>query len=152
MNSNRASVRQMGRRAAILAVLLPLAGCAGGEDSAVAALGKGQTCVDDSPTCVSERSQALNGLMADKNRAWVRQPPQPAAYASGVRLFAYKQQRKQLSCEELSIGKREADAGPATLRGPSGKGLTPAQISRGVMLSTEVARELDGEFRRRCKA
>jgi hypothetical protein len=148
MTSTLAFRGHPGRLAVALVAALALAGCVGGDD---ALLGKGQTCVDDSPNCVSERSQALSGLMADKNRAWVHQTPHPAAYASGVRLFAFKQQKRQLSCEELSAGKREAEAGPSLLRGPSGKGLTPAQISRGVMLSTEVARELDSELRRRCK-
>lgn len=150
MTSTIASLRHKGRIASLVGVAAVLAGCAGAENAGVA-LGKGQTCVDDSQTCVSERSRALNGLMADKGKGWIRQAPPPAAYASGVRLFAYKQQKKGLSCEELLLGKREAEAGPGTLRGPSGKGLTPAQISRGVMLSTEVARELDGEMRRRCK-
>lgn len=152
MTSTIALPGHPGRRAAILVVALALAGCAGGDDGGAIALGKGQSCVDDSSTCIQERSQALNGLMADKSKSWMRQSPPPAAYASGVRLFAYKQQKRQLSCEELTLGRREAEAGPSTLRGTSGKGLTPAQISRGVMLSTEVARELDGEFRRRCKA
>ena len=113
---------------------------------------KGMACVDDSPGCISERKEALGQIMGDKQRQWVRQPASAEAYASGVRLFAYKQKKRELSCEELASGRREADAGPATLRGPQGKGLTPAQISRGVMLSGEVARELEVEMKRRCKA
>ena len=109
-------------------------------------------CVDDSQTCVSERSAALNHLMSDKQRAWVHQPAPPEAYASGVRLFAFKQKKKEMSCDELAIGRREADAAPATLRGPQGKGLSPAQVSRGIMLAADISRELDGEMKRRCKA
>jgi hypothetical protein len=37
------------------------------------------------------------------------------------------------------------------LRGPGGAGLTPAQISRGVILASEVARELAKEIKRRCQ-
>jgi hypothetical protein len=36
------------------------------------------------------------------------------------------------------------------LRGPGGSGLTPAQISRGVILASEVAHELEAEMKRRC--
>ena len=113
---------------------------------------KGMTCVDDSQHCISERGSALSQLMGDKQRAWVRDQPPPAAYASGVRLFAFKQKKRELTCEELSLGRKEAEAGPGTLRGPQGQGLTPAQISRGVMLATEVSRELDTEMKRRCRA
>lgn len=153
MTSTPVSTRHV-RAALWLAVVLSALGltaCAGGEDPSKA-LGKGLSCVDDSPTCISERQAALGGLMSDKSKGWMRQQPQTTAYASGVRLFAYKQQKRQLSCDELAMGRREAEAGPAALRGPTGQGLTPAQISRGVMLSTEVARELDTEFRRRCRA
>ena len=90
--------------------------------------------------------------MSDRQRTWVRQPAPAAAYASGVRLFAFKQRKRELTCDELAIGRREADAGPSVLRGPQGQGLTPAQISRGVMLATEVSRELGNEMRRRCRA
>ena len=56
----------------------------------------------------------------------------------------------RLSCDELAIGRKEADAGPGILRGPDGKGLTMAQVSRGVMLSPEISRELSNEHKRRC--
>lgn len=88
--------------------------------------------------------------MADKSRAWVRQPAGPEAHASGVRLFAFSKRRKELSCDELRHGKHEADAAPKVLRGSGGSNLTPAQISRGVMLANEVSRELSKEIRRRC--
>ena len=54
------------------------------------------------------------------------------------------------ACEELGIGRKEAEAGPALLRGPEGRGLTTAQIARGAMLSQEVGRELGNEIKRRC--
>ena len=111
---------------------------------------KGLSCVDDSQGCISERGAALSQLSADKQRSWVRQPAPAAAYASGVRLFAYKQHKRELTCEELGIGRKEAEAGPALLRGPEGRGLTTAQIARGAMLSQEVGRELGNEIKRRC--
>lgn len=128
---------------------LVLASCGGNGPSE---LPKGLYCVDDSPGCVAERSAALGELTGDKSRGWIRQPAPAAAYASGVRLFAYKQKKRELTCDELSIGRREADAGPGVLRGPDGKSLTTAQVARGVMLAQEVGRELANEMKRRCKA
>jgi hypothetical protein len=113
---------------------------------------RGVYCVDDSQACIAERSAALNQLMADKQRNWIRQRAPTAAYASGVRLFAFKQRKRELTCEELGIGRREADAGPAILRGPDGRSLSTGQIARGVMLAQEVSRELSVEMRRRCQA
>jgi hypothetical protein len=109
-------------------------------------------CVDDSKECIDRRAAALRGMMADKDRRWVREPASPESYASGVRLFAYKSRKRDLSCDELAHGRREADAAPVSLRGPAAAGLTPAQISRGSMLAAEVSRELAAEMKRRCKA
>lgn len=133
----------------LAAVALLLAAC--GSEGAPE-LPRGIYCVDDSSTCISERGAALNQLMGDKNRGWVRQPAPPASYASGVRLFAYKQRKRELSCDELNIGRKEADAGPGILRGPDGKSLTSGQVARGVMLAQEVGRELNTEFKKRCRA
>ena len=52
------------------------------------------SCVDDSPECVGRRQTALRQLVAAEDRAWVRQPATPAAYASGVRLFAFKAKKR----------------------------------------------------------
>ena len=127
-----------------------LTGCAGSEP-AVHAPGLGLSCVDDSSHCISQREKALDTLMADKSRGWVKQPASPEAYASGVRLFALNKKRKDLTCDELASGKREADAGPAVLRTQSGGRLTPAQVARGVMLAGEVGRDLGNEFAKRCR-
>lgn len=112
----------------------------------------GLACVDDSKGCIDQRQSALKSLLADKNRGWVKQPASPAAYASGVRMFAYKTEKPRLSCDELTSGKREADNAPQVLRGPSGQGLSPAQVSRGVMFAAEVGKELGAEMKRRCRA
>jgi hypothetical protein len=111
----------------------------------------GMSCVDDSQSCVSARSTALASLTNDKSRGWVRHPAPAAAYASGVRLFAFKQHKRALTCDELAIGKREADAGPGILRGSAGRGLTHGQIARGVILAGEVSNELAREIKRRCR-
>src|SRR5262245_48111687 len=111
------------------------------------------SCLDDSPECVEQRQMTLKTLLADKDRAWVRDAPTAHAHASGVRLFAYRARKKELSCEELAHGRREADGAAKSLRGADGQGLSPAQISRASMFAAEVSRELGTEMRaRRCKA
>jgi hypothetical protein len=128
---------------------LLLAACASSEPPAPPPA-LGLRCVDDSKNCISQREKVFDSYMADKSRTWVKEPAAPHAYASGVRLFALSKKRKDLSCEELAYGKREADGAPAALRGPGGAGLTPAQVSRGVMLAGDVGRELAKEISRRC--
>lgn len=134
---------------AALATALAVAGCAGADGPEIAAAGLG--CVDDSLECVGKRQSALRQLVGDKDRKWVREPPTAASYASGVRLFAFKTKKKELSCEELTVGRKEADNAPGVLRSPQAAQLTPAQASRGIMLASEVSRELTSEFARRCK-
>jgi methylphosphotriester-DNA--protein-cysteine methyltransferase len=110
----------------------------------------GLRCVDDSPECISRRQTTLRHLESDQGRTWVKEPATPEAYASGVRLFAYKKKKTELTCDELAHGRREAEAARATLKG-AGSTLTPAQIARGTMLASEVAKELQAEMGRRCK-
>jgi len=142
-----------GRRALILALLPVIAplGCAGPNISTGRPYA-GMTCVDDSAECINRRQATLRYLENDTSRAWVKQPPPPEAYASGVRLFALKKKKKELTCDELAHGRREADNAPAVLRGPAGAKLTTAQVSRGVILASEVSRDLAREMRRRCKS
>jgi hypothetical protein len=132
-----------------LGLLLPACGGLfdGGDPKA------GYSCLDDSPECVEQRQTTLKAMLADKNRTWVREPPTPQAHASGVRLFAFRARKKELSCEELAHARREADGAAKSLRGSEGQGLSPAQISRASMFAAEVSRELATEMRaRRCKA
>ena len=89
-------------------------------------------------------------MVDDKSRSWINESPTPEAYASGVRLFAYKSKKKELSCDELKRGKLEADTARTSLQSVGAR-LTPAQVSRSVMLAGEVGRELQNEFNRRCK-
>jgi hypothetical protein len=106
-------------------------------------------CVDDSPPCIERRGAALREMMADPKRRWVREPANAHSYAAGVRLFAFRSRKRELPCEELALGKREADAAPAVLNGPDSGPLSPAQKSRGTMLAAEVSKELATEMRRR---
>ncbi len=87
-------------------------------------------CVDDSPECISRRQTTLRHLVDDQGRAWVKEPATPEAYASGVRLFAFKTKKKELTCDELAHGRREAEAARATLKN-AGSTLTAAQVTRG---------------------
>jgi hypothetical protein len=129
---------------------LSLMGCASNPTPPIGEWSEGR-CVDDSPTCIKARQSELNVILADRERRWIHQPASADSYAGGVRLFAFKKRKRDLSCVELAAAQKEAEAGPAVLRGPAGKHLTPAQVSRGAMLSTEVSRELQREIQRRCR-
>lgn len=138
---------------ALLAALVigPAATGCGGNNAALGEQAAGLKCVDDSNVCISQRKMVYDAYMADNSRAWLKQPAGPHEYASGVRLMALSKKRKELTCEELARGKAEADRGPSALSGGAYSGLTPPQVSRGVMLSREVSRELANEIARRCK-
>ena len=138
--------------AATIGTLLAIAACSQSQPEALPETRAGLGCVDDSKQGIDQRQATLKSMMADNDRKWVREGATSQAYASGVRLFAFKSRKKDLSCDELAIGKREADAGPGVLRGSGGGGLTPAQVSRGVMLAGEVGKELGVEMKRRCRA
>jgi hypothetical protein len=123
---------------------LALAACSGpGLDDSRAGL----SCVDDTPQCIERRQMTLRHLLSDKERRWVKEAPTPQAHASGVRLFAFRSAKGELTCDELVHGRREAEAAPRALRSESG--LSPAQISRASLFAGEVARELTAEIRRR---
>lgn len=134
---------------AIVAGCLAVAGCAGNSVSIGSPMA-GLNCVDDSPSCISQRQATLRYMTNDPTRAWVRQTPTAHAYASGVRLFAFKKKKTELSCAELKIGKHEAEAAPRILKSAAGSSLSPAQVHRGTLLAAEVARELRRELGRRC--
>jgi hypothetical protein len=151
LRDDMAPVRVAARFLPVIGLQLLLAACSSSAIDTDTASATGIACVDDSKACIDQRQGALKSLLADKDRGWIRQPASPAAHASGVRMFAYKTQKPSLTCEELRIGKREADSAPGVLRGPSGQGLTPAQISRGVMFAGEVGKELNAEMKRRCR-
>ena len=146
----RARELQNATLAAVCGLGLLLTACGGLFDGDPKA---GYSCLDDSTECVEQRQMTLKGMLADKDRAWVREAPTPQAHASGVRLFAFRARKKELSCEELAHGRREADSAAKSLRGSEGQGLSPAQISRASMFAAEVSKELTTEMRaRRCKA
>lgn len=111
----------------------------------------GLACVDDSSDCIRKRQRTLQYLLNEPDNTWIRQAPTASAYASGVRLFAFKSKKGELTCPELKRGLNEAGNANKVLRGANAQGLTPAQVSRGKMLAAEVARDLKREHRRRCR-
>lgn len=145
MNAVTSPARSMAK-ALIAGLGLAATGCAVGEAPIE---GAGLSCVDDSPRCISERQATLNRYVSDPQRRWVKDVPSSSAYASGVRMFAFKTTKKQLTCEELAHGRREADGAATSLKG-AGSTLTPAQVSRSTMFASEVGRELSNEMKRRC--
>lgn len=111
----------------------------------------GLSCIDDSPECVARRAATLKSMLADKEHGWIEERPTPLAHASGVRLFAFRSRKAELSCAELRHGRKEAKAAPKAMKGHSG--LSPAQISRASLFAAEVRRELATEMKRRgCRA
>jgi hypothetical protein len=111
----------------------------------------GLSCIDDSTECVARRQATLKSMLADKSHKWVREAATPQAHATGVRLFAFRSTKGELSCEDLVTGRREAEAAPKVLKGQ--QGLSPAQISRASLFAAEVGKELSAEIRkRRCRA
>jgi hypothetical protein len=128
-----------------------MAGCSGADVSTEALNKPNLGCIDDSPRCIAERGNVLKIYMADRNKAFLREPATPSAYAGGVRLWAMKSRKRELTCDELNHARREADAAAPTLRGPGGQGMSPAQISRGIMLAQDVSKELGNEHGRRCR-
>src|SRR5262245_29393299 len=134
--------------ASVLGVLVSACSGFGSDDPRA-----GLSCLDDSPECVDQRQATLKSMLDDQDRKWVKEPSNPQAHASGVRLFAFRSRKKELSCEELALGRREADSVPKALRGPEGKSLSPAQVARANLFAAEVSKELAAEMRaRRCKA
>jgi len=110
----------------------------------------GLSCIDDTPECVARRQATLKSMLADDERKWLKERPTPLAHASGVRLFAFRSKKAELSCEELGHARKEAEAAPKALK--SQKGLSPAQISRASLFAAEVRKELAAEMkRRRCR-
>jgi hypothetical protein len=148
MHASQPGMRKGALAAALGGLALVVTACSGFDNDR-----SGLACIDDSPDCVGARQATLKSMLADENRKWVKEPTTVQAHASGVRLFAFRSQKKEMSCEELAIGRREADSVPKALKGPEGKSMSPAQVSRTNMLAAEVSRELAAEMRsRRCKA
>ncbi len=149
LRPNMTSARSRALVFAYLGATVALSGCVTSGSNLLSAQA-GLRCVDDSGACIAARRRALIALRADQSRDWVNKPFDARTYAAGVRLFAFRLEKASLTCPQLVAGVREADQAPALLRSAQSKSLTPAQISRGLMLSAEVGKELAKEHARRC--
>jgi hypothetical protein len=145
MHASQCRMPKCRRALAVSGLGLLMSACSGfGSDDPRAGL----SCLD-----VDRRQATLKSMLDDQDRKWVREQSNPQAHASGVRLFAFRSRKKELTCEELALGRREADSVPKALRGPEGKSLSPAQVARANLFAAEVSKELAAEMRaRRCKA
>ena len=147
MHASNPGTHRIAVAAALIGIAIVATACSGMDERA------GLSCIDDSPDCVDQRQATLKSMLADEDKKWVREPTNAQAHASGVRLFAFRSRKKELSCEELAVGRREADGVPKVLKGPEGKSMSPAQVTRANMFAAEVSKELAAEMRaRRCKA
>ena len=125
-------------------VALALVGCATNK------LPKVATCLDDSSGCISQRQATLNTMLADPNRAWVGKTPTPVVYATGVRLFAWRKSKSDLSCGELKSGIAETGGARTTLA-ENIPGASKTRIGQIIALSDDVNRELKRTARgKRC--
>jgi hypothetical protein len=129
------------------------AGCAQRSGAEITSLPADLSCADDSARCIAARARGLRALRSDTSRAWLATPPTAPQYAAGVRLFAMRKDRASFSCTQLKLSAAEAARSPSVLRSPEARArLTPAQISRGVLLAEDVGRDLQRELRKkRCK-
>jgi hypothetical protein len=112
----------------------------------------GLSCLDDSKECVDRRRVTLDSYLADNDHKWIKEPATAQAHVSGVRLFAFRSRKKELNCEELARGRREADSVAKSLHGPEGKEFSPALVARATLFASEVSKELTAEIRvRHCQ-
>ena len=94
---------------------------------------------------------ALKRMVDDPNRGWVGEQQSAAAYSDGMRLFAYRALRKKLSCPELALALTEVRTASKLLAADV-PGVSPEQLSRTRVLSTQVEAELSKERGGRCRA
>lgn len=116
--------------------LATLAGCGG-----MTTAGNEQICLDDSGDCVASRTAAFKELVADKQHAWVNRPASRSLHASGIRMFAYKATKAQLTCAQLTAGINEASSVRGALAGPM-NGVSADRISQAKALAEETRTEL----------
>jgi hypothetical protein len=138
--------------ASLAALALPLvAGCTGTEPTPVSA-NPAAGCVDDSKQCVERRMAALKGMVGDPKRAWITAPETPAGYATGVKLFAYRAKKADLTCAELAHGREETRNAPNALKSGSVPGMNDSRLAQVKDLANQVHKDLAKEFDRVCKS
>ena len=78
------------------------------------------------------------------------QPEPPVQFANGVRLFAYRALREQLTCGELNLALTEIDSAARAYQSPVA-GLAADKQVRARSLCVEVSSELREETTTRCQ-
>lgn len=92
----------------------------------------------------------LRALVGSSDRRWVKQPEEPAAFANGVRMFAYMALQKKLTCDELTAALLETENAEKAFRGTV-PGVRPMQVVAARRLSVRIARDLRAEAAARCR-
>ncbi|KAB2851212.1 MAG: hypothetical protein F9K44_02355 [Hyphomicrobiaceae bacterium] len=137
--------------AAIAAGLL-LAACASFNSAPEVSNNPAAGCVDDSKQCIDRRMTTLKAMVSDPKRTWVFQQESPASYATGVKLFAYRATRSQLTCTELSHGRQETAEAAHSLKSGSVPGMNDSRLAQVRDMSSQVSKELGKEFDKACKS
>jgi hypothetical protein len=92
----------------------------------------------------------LKALLDDQTRKWIGEPQLPPEHATGVRQFAYRALRTELSCKQLALAIDELAAAKTAFRA-SVPGVAPAQAARVRALDGQVEAELRAERAKRCE-
>ena len=151
--SLKRNLPMQGARRWTLAAVLPLmtlTGCTPFTSSPEVAANPAAGCVDDSKVCIDKRMSSLKTMVSDPKRTWVYQQESPASYATGVKLFAYRATKGQLSCAELAHGRQETQTAAVSLKSGAVPGMNDSRLAQVRDLSTQVNREIGREFERVC--
>jgi hypothetical protein len=92
----------------------------------------------------------LRALVGGSDRRWLKQPEETAAFANGVRMFAYMALQKKLTCDELAAALLETENAEKAFRGAV-PGVRPMQVVAARRLSVRIARDLRAETAARCQ-
>ena len=92
----------------------------------------------------------LRRLVAGPDRSWIGRPEQPASFADGTRLFAYRALRTKLGCRDLALALADVRASTRLLQ--SASGIAPERVQKANALAADIAAELGSEHNLRCKA
>lgn len=112
--------------------------------------GPSKFCLDDSGACVQQRLARLDAMQEDPQRQWIAQTPSTEEYASGVRQFAYRSTRGQLTCSQLSAGIAETAQARRVLAPSKVKDISAERVGQIIALSDDINRELKVERKMRC--
>ena len=143
--------KHFGRLGQIMAItalcLAALAGCASLETASLDG-----PCLDDSPTCVGQRTGMVQAMSSETARHWISETPGRATVASGVRLFAYQNVRDKLSCAELANGISEMDGAKQVLAQGPAAGQTMLRHNQIKAMTDDVRMALAASRLRKCGA